>query len=129
MDYSLQEEALFEEDEYLDEEEEEPELSIRVGTFVWAKIPGLPWWPARVVLPQSAPEYVNRFRADDRTLVYFYGTRDHAWLQEEKLRVFYDQNEKFAVERPMKVHKKYFEQGMRELVRAMARESKDLNQT
>ena len=73
---------------------------------MWAKIPGLPWWPAKVVLPQVAPDYVLKFRQEDRILVYFYGTRDYAWLLDTNLRVFTDSNEKFAVERPMKTHKK-----------------------
>merc|ERR1712054_70181 len=94
--------------------------TFKVGNFVWAKIVGLPWWPAKVVLPQVAPEYVLKFRQEDRTLVYFYGTKDYAWLLDANLRVFTDSNEKFAVERPMKTHKKYFEQAVREMVRAMA---------
>merc|ERR1711924_211786 len=84
---------------------EEPS-QFAVGTLVWAKIPGLPWWPAKVVLPQVAPDYVLKFRQEDRILVYFYGTRDYAWLLDTNLRVFTDSNEKFAVERPMKTHKK-----------------------
>merc|ERR1712166_358288 len=91
---------------------------------VWAKIPGLPWWPGKVVLPQVAPEYVLKFRQEDRTLIYFYGTKDYAWLLDNNLRVFTDSNEKFAVERPMKAHKKYFEQALREMVRAMANQKK-----
>jgi len=82
------------------------DVEFRVGTLVWAKIPGLPWWPGKVVLPQVAPEYVLKFRQEDRTLIYFYGTKDYAWLLDNNLRVFTDSNEKFAVERPMKAHKK-----------------------
>jgi len=100
------------------------DVEFRVGTLVWAKIPGLPWWPGKVVLPQVAPEYVLKFRQEDRTLIYFYGTKDYAWLLDNNLRVFTDSNEKFAVERPMKAHKKYFEQALREMVRAMANQKK-----
>merc|ERR1711871_1402374 len=91
----------------------------RVGKFVWAKIVGLPWWPAKVVLPQVAPEYVLKFRQDDRILVYFFGTKDYAWLPTDALRPFQDSKEKFAVERPMKTHKKYFEAALREVTRAL----------
>merc|ERR1712216_901199 len=94
----------------------------RVGKFVWAKIVGLPWWPAKVELPQVAPEYVLKFRQEDRILVYFYGTKDYAWLPNEALRPFQDSKEKFAVERPMKTHKKYFEIALREVTRALQKQ-------
>ena len=41
-----------------------------------------------------------------RILIYFYGTKDYAWLPRDALRPFQDSKEKFAVERPMKTHKK-----------------------
>merc|ERR1711939_1126164 len=107
-------------DEFNDVEAIEDEF--RVGKFVWAKIVGLPWWPAKVVLPQVAPEYVLKFRQEDRILVYFYGTKDHAWLPYEALRPFKDSKEKFAVERPMKTHKKYFELALREVTRALQKQ-------
>merc|ERR1711907_915961 len=88
------------------QEIEEEDDDFRVGKFVWAKIVGLPWWPAKVVLPQVAPEYVLKFRQDDRILVYFFGTQDYVWLPRDTLRPFQDSKEKFAVERPMKTHKK-----------------------
>merc|ERR1712146_89070 len=104
------------------EEPYSPDSGFRVGTWVWAKIVGLPWWPAKVVLPQVAPEYVLKFRQDDRILVYFFGTKDYAWLPREALRPFQDSKEKFAVERPMKTHKKYFEQALREATRALQKQ-------
>merc|ERR1712023_350326 len=95
---------------------------LRVGKFVWAKIVGLPWWPAKIQLPQVAPEYVVKFRQEDRILVYFFGTKDYAWLPKESLRPFQDSKEKFAVERPMKTHKKYFELALREASRALQKQ-------
>merc|ERR1712216_764657 len=93
----------------------------RVGKFVWAKIVGLPWWPAKVVLPQVAPEYVLKFRQEDRILVYFFGTKDYAWLPRDALRPFQDSKEKFAVERPMKTHKKVHESTIRSVRKGRGR--------
>merc|ERR1712159_86447 len=99
---------------------------LRVGKFVWAKIVGLPWWPAKVQLPQVAPEYVLKFGQEDRILVYFFGTKDYAWLPKDALRPFQDSKEKFAVERPMKTHKKYFELALREVTRALQKQQDQL---
>ena len=91
-----------EEDQDDDEEEDEEALMASyvpvgppVGTVVWAKMHGFPWWPA-TVQPPSRAMLAARPRAGDAAFVRFFGQgASYAWIDadEEHLVAFVAEDE------------------------------------
>ncbi|KAG0234630.1 hypothetical protein BGW42_006381 [Actinomortierella wolfii] len=61
-----------------------------VGTTVFAKLKGYPWWPARIEADEDLPEIVKSKRPKQRPIwpVFFYGSCDYGWFGLSELKEF-----------------------------------------
>lgn len=61
-----------------------PELdpdAVPIGTVVWAKLQGFPWWPGLVARERVISKQSQALRAQGQTFIYFFGTNDYAWCK------------------------------------------------
>ncbi|KAF9159113.1 hypothetical protein DFQ26_006911 [Actinomortierella ambigua] len=61
-----------------------------VGTTVFAKLKGYPWWPARIEADDDLPDIVKSKRPKQRPIwpVFFYGSCDYGWFGLSELKEF-----------------------------------------
>ncbi|KAF9978357.1 hypothetical protein BGZ73_002740 [Actinomortierella ambigua] len=61
-----------------------------VGTTVFAKLKGYPWWPARIEADEKLPDIVKSKRPKQRPIwpVFFYGSYDYGWFGLSELKEF-----------------------------------------
>ncbi|KAG0042803.1 hypothetical protein BGZ83_012155 [Gryganskiella cystojenkinii] len=64
--------------------------SYLVGTTVFAKLKGYPWWPARIEHDNDLPENVKSKKPKQRPVwpVFFYGSYDYGWFGPTELKPF-----------------------------------------
>ncbi|KAG0264793.1 hypothetical protein BG011_006066 [Mortierella polycephala] len=61
-----------------------------VGTTVFAKLKGYPWWPARIENEGDLPDNVSSKKPRQRPIwpVFFYGSYDYGWFGASELKSF-----------------------------------------
>ncbi|KAI8601594.1 hypothetical protein EDD21DRAFT_353539 [Dissophora ornata] len=61
-----------------------------VGTTVFAKLKGYPWWPARIESEDDLPENVSSRKPKQRPVwpVFFFGSYDYGWFGTSELKTF-----------------------------------------
>ncbi|KAG0206050.1 hypothetical protein BGX28_002460 [Mortierella sp. GBA30] len=61
-----------------------------VGTTVFAKLKGYPWWPARIESDDDLPENVSNKKPKQRPIwpVFFFGSYDYGWFGSSELKAF-----------------------------------------
>ncbi|KAG0016863.1 hypothetical protein BGZ80_008850 [Entomortierella chlamydospora] len=61
-----------------------------VGTTVFAKLKGYPWWPARIESEDDLPENVGSKKPKQRPIwpVFFFGSYDYGWFGTSELKAF-----------------------------------------
>ncbi|KAI1315123.1 hypothetical protein EDD11_001270 [Mortierella claussenii] len=61
-----------------------------VGTTVFAKLKGYPWWPARIENENDLPENVSSKKPKQRPIwpVFFFGSYDYGWFGTSELKTF-----------------------------------------
>ncbi|KAG0319368.1 hypothetical protein BGZ99_005139 [Dissophora globulifera] len=61
-----------------------------VGTVVFAKLKGYPWWPARIENEDGLPDNVNNKKPKQRPIwpVFFFGSYDYGWFGTSELKEF-----------------------------------------
>ncbi|KAF9190556.1 hypothetical protein BGZ51_008494 [Haplosporangium sp. Z 767] len=61
-----------------------------VGTTVFAKLKGYPWWPARIENESDLPDNVSSKKPRQRPIwpVFFYGSYDYGWFGASELKSF-----------------------------------------
>ncbi|KAF9320874.1 hypothetical protein BG003_004431 [Podila horticola] len=61
-----------------------------VGTTVFAKLKGYPWWPARIESESDLPPNVSSKKPKQRPIwpVFFYGSYDYGWFGTSELKAF-----------------------------------------
>ncbi|KFH67546.1 hypothetical protein MVEG_06278 [Podila verticillata NRRL 6337] len=61
-----------------------------VGTTVFAKLKGYPWWPARIENESDLPPNVSSKKPKQRPIwpVFFYGSYDYGWFGTSELKAF-----------------------------------------
>ncbi|KAF9915777.1 hypothetical protein BX616_005383 [Lobosporangium transversale] len=61
-----------------------------VGTTVFAKLKGYPWWPARIENEQDLPVNVSSKKPKQRPIwpVFFFGSYDYGWFGTTELKPF-----------------------------------------
>ncbi|KAI1307357.1 hypothetical protein EDD11_004504 [Mortierella claussenii] len=62
--------------------------SYPVGTIVFAKLKGYPWWPARIENEQDLPPNVSSKKPKQRPVwpVFFFGSYDYGWFGTSELK-------------------------------------------
>jgi len=75
-------------------------MSLKEGTFVWAKMRTFPWWPGKIVTKEhkDVSEKVLSLEQPGTILVYFYGSDDFAWIAPSNLKPFKSNFKKFSAE-------------------------------
>ena len=60
-----------------------PIVAVRTPTQYWVHVRGSPWWPAKIVDPESLPESVRtaRPKGDDFACLKFYGENAYSWAR------------------------------------------------
>ncbi|XP_055929800.1 cytokine-like nuclear factor N-PAC [Argiope bruennichi] len=53
-----------------------------IGDFVWAKMKGFPFWPAKIVEPPTDKKSTPK---KTRHYVFFFGSLNYAWIQDENI--------------------------------------------
>ncbi|KAG0317404.1 hypothetical protein BGZ99_006329 [Dissophora globulifera] len=61
-----------------------------VGTTVFAKLKGYPWWPARIESDENLPPNVSNKKPKQRPIwpVFFFGSYDYGWFGSSELKSF-----------------------------------------
>ncbi|KAF8924286.1 hypothetical protein BGZ58_001962 [Dissophora ornata] len=61
-----------------------------VGTTVFAKLKGYPWWPARIESDEDLPANVSNKKPKQRPIwpVFFFGSYDYGWFGTSELKSF-----------------------------------------
>ncbi|KAF9334943.1 hypothetical protein BG006_001178 [Podila minutissima] len=61
-----------------------------VGTVVFAKLKGYPWWPARIENEEDLPINVSSKKPKQRPIwpVFFFGSYDYGWFGTSELKTF-----------------------------------------
>ncbi|KAG0349441.1 hypothetical protein BGZ54_004357, partial [Gamsiella multidivaricata] len=61
-----------------------------VGTTVFAKLKGYPWWPARIESDEDLPLNVSSKKPKQRPIwpVFFFGSYDYGWFGTSELKSF-----------------------------------------
>ncbi|KAI7821052.1 hypothetical protein BC939DRAFT_456375 [Gamsiella multidivaricata] len=64
--------------------------SYPIGTTVFAKLKGYPWWPARIENEDDLPENVSSKKPKQRPIwpVFFFGSYDYGWFGTSELKTF-----------------------------------------
>lgn len=78
----------------------EKSMSLKEGTFVWAKMRTFPWWPGKIVTKEhkDVSEKILKLELPGTILVYFYGSDDFAWISPSNLKPFKSNFKKFSAE-------------------------------
>lgn len=66
---------------------------IKINDFMWAKITGFPPWPSVVVEP--GPDVPEK-SVSDMHWIYFFGSHDYAWVEDNHLKPYKDYKEKYT---------------------------------
>ncbi|CAE1295556.1 unnamed protein product [Acanthosepion pharaonis] len=69
--------------------------SFKVGDLVWAKMKGFCAWPARIIEPMS--EVKRPTSKKNHHFVFFFGSENYAWVQEDSIWSYADNKAKFTV--------------------------------
>ncbi|KAI8929024.1 hypothetical protein BC831DRAFT_446133 [Entophlyctis helioformis] len=81
-------------------------LFLRPETVFWGRIKGYPWWPCKPILNEAAlaPDVLKArpSRSNHHLPIYFFGSRDFAWLPPSVLKPFEPNKEKYADKSKMK---------------------------
>ncbi|KAG0242764.1 hypothetical protein B0O80DRAFT_531899 [Mortierella sp. GBAus27b] len=66
------------------------ETTYPVGTTVFAKLKGYPWWPARIESEDDLPKNVSSKKPKQRPIwpVFFFGSYDYGWFGTSELKAF-----------------------------------------
>jgi hypothetical protein len=57
-----------------------------VGTLVWAKVQGFPFWPAKVEQEADLPAHVLKAKPPQKAIpVFFFGSHEFGWIQSSNL--------------------------------------------
>ncbi|XP_060806437.1 cytokine-like nuclear factor N-PAC isoform X2 [Amyelois transitella] len=64
----------------------------KLGDLVWAKMKGFSPWPGRVALP--TPELKPPKKATNVQCIYFFGTNNYAWIEENNIKPYQEYKEK-----------------------------------
>lgn len=67
--------------------------NIQIGDLVWAKMKGYPPWPGRVVKPGPNVKKGNK---KGMHWIYFFGTCDNAWIEDNQIKPYQQHFEKFS---------------------------------
>ncbi|CAH1102950.1 unnamed protein product [Psylliodes chrysocephalus] len=69
------------------------DFGLKVGDLVWAKMVSFSPWPARIVQPgPSTPKKTGRKECQ---WVYFFGSKNYAWIENNNIKPYADFKEKF----------------------------------
>ncbi|CAK8686389.1 unnamed protein product [Clavelina lepadiformis] len=69
--------------------------SFEVGDFVWAKMTGYPYWPAKVVEPDK--DVKKPSKKVEMYFIRFYGTGDFAWTKADLIHKYDENKEKYSL--------------------------------
>ena len=69
-----------------------------VGDLVWAKMKGFSPWPGKIVDPSSANmrRPPGNFKAKATQCVYFFGSNNFAWIQEDAIKPYKEFKEQYC---------------------------------
>ncbi|KAI5632561.1 PWWP domain-containing protein [Phthorimaea operculella] len=63
----------------------------KLGDLVWAKMKGFSPWPGRVAIP--TPELKPPKKATNVQCIYFFGTNNYAWIEENNIKPYQEHKE------------------------------------
>jgi len=69
-----------------------------VGDLIWAKMKGFSPWPGKIVDPSSANmrRPPGNFKAKATQCVYFFGSNNFAWIQEDAIKPYKEFKEQYC---------------------------------
>ncbi|XP_052749922.1 cytokine-like nuclear factor N-PAC isoform X2 [Galleria mellonella] len=63
-------------------------VAYKLGDLVWAKMKGFSPWPGRVAIP--TPELKPPKKATNVQCIYFFGTNNYAWIEENNIKPYHE---------------------------------------
>ncbi|CAG9856077.1 unnamed protein product [Phyllotreta striolata] len=70
------------------------DFNLKIGDLVWAKMGSFSYWPARIVQP--GPDTPTKPGTRECQWVYFFGSKNYAWIVNNKIEPYVECKEKFS---------------------------------